>query len=104
MTTQTIDTGIPNWINTQRAPDATRGVPCPHCGGDTGVIDSRPRKLAVRRRRVCFACKQRFTTFEIAIDNDPADAAKLFRQQAGALRLLAARIEAMAGSGGEGEC
>jgi transcriptional repressor NrdR len=40
---------------------------CPHCGApDTQVKDSRPTEddSAIRRRRVCGACGQRFTTFE----------------------------------------
>jgi transcriptional repressor NrdR len=40
---------------------------CPHCGApDSQVKDSRPTEdgAAIRRRRVCGACGQRFTTFE----------------------------------------
>lgn len=40
---------------------------CPFCGNeDTQVKDSRPTEdnAAIRRRRVCTACGQRFTTFE----------------------------------------
>ncbi len=40
---------------------------CPFCGnGDTQVKDSRPTEdsAAIRRRRVCPQCGQRFTTFE----------------------------------------
>ncbi len=40
---------------------------CPFCGSDdTQVRDSRPTEdnSAIRRRRVCMACSQRFTTFE----------------------------------------
>ena len=40
---------------------------CPFCGHeDTQVKDSRPTddNSAIRRRRVCEACGQRFTTFE----------------------------------------
>ena len=46
---------------------------CPVCrAGDTRVIDSRDDENAVRRRRECMACKNRFTTFE------RAEAARLF--------------------------
>lgn len=38
---------------------------CPHCGGDTKVIDSRPNEDSVQRRRECLSCKQRFSTTEI---------------------------------------
>jgi transcriptional repressor NrdR len=40
---------------------------CPHCGQiDTQVRDSRPAEdhTAIRRRRVCPHCSERFTTFE----------------------------------------
>jgi transcriptional repressor NrdR len=40
---------------------------CPFCGHeDTGVKDSRPAEdgSAIRRRRACSACGQRFTTIE----------------------------------------
>lgn len=40
---------------------------CPYCGhDDTQVKDSRPSEdnAAIRRRRFCPACGQRFTTFE----------------------------------------
>ena len=40
---------------------------CPFCGNeDTQVRDSRPTEdsAAIRRRRFCTACGQRFTTFE----------------------------------------
>lgn len=40
---------------------------CPKCGNDTGVIDSRlTNDGSIRRRRVCHACKYRFTTYEIS--------------------------------------
>ncbi len=40
---------------------------CPNCGsGGTRVVDSRPAEngLAIRRRRHCETCSQRFTTYE----------------------------------------
>lgn len=42
-------------------------VRCPSCGAaDTRVVDSREAEegAAIRRRRVCDACDERFTTFE----------------------------------------
>jgi transcriptional repressor NrdR len=39
-------------------------VQCPNCGGDTTVSETRPARHALRRRRVCTSCKQRFTTLE----------------------------------------
>jgi transcriptional repressor NrdR len=42
-------------------------VHCPLCSaGSTQVIDTRPAPDAVRRRRECGACGQRFTTYERA--------------------------------------
>ncbi len=38
---------------------------CPHCGNDKHrVIDTRNRGEAIRRRRQCLHCNQRFTTHE----------------------------------------
>ena len=40
---------------------------CPHCGHEEDkVVDSRPSQdgRAVRRRRECIDCKERFTTYE----------------------------------------
>lgn len=40
-------------------------MPCPFCGAeDTRVIDTRQVGDAIRRRRECQACRQRFTTYE----------------------------------------
>lgn len=41
---------------------------CPYCGEtESKVIDSRPTEDGekIRRRRECFGCKKRFTTYEI---------------------------------------
>jgi hypothetical protein len=41
---------------------------CPSCGNkDDSVIDSRPHKDAIRRRRVCANCGFRFTTLEVVL-------------------------------------
>ena len=38
---------------------------CPYCGSsDSRVVDTRPVGQAVRRRRECKDCEQRFTTYE----------------------------------------
>lgn len=40
---------------------------CPYCGGEgSGVVDTRPveENNSIRRRRECFTCKKRFTTYE----------------------------------------
>ncbi len=47
---------------------------CPFCGdNDTRVVDSRLASEGdqVRRRRECSACKERFTTYEVAVFNMP---------------------------------
>ena len=37
---------------------------CPYCGGDSSVTETRVTVDGMRRRRVCTACKRRFTTYE----------------------------------------
>ncbi len=37
---------------------------CPYCGGDSNVAETRVTADGLRRRRVCAACKRRFTTYE----------------------------------------
>jgi len=47
------------------------GCECPYCGSvQTRVVDSRPDndRGAVRRRRECERCGERWTTFEIESD------------------------------------
>lgn len=40
---------------------------CPECNGETGVKDSRPGpENSIRRRRKCFECEHRFTSFELS--------------------------------------
>src|SRR5258708_18925834 len=39
---------------------------CPYCGGDSSVTETRVTVDGMRRRRVCAACKRRFTTYERA--------------------------------------
>ncbi len=40
-------------------------LPCPKCGGDARVSDSRPHELGVHRRRKCMKCGERFSTMEM---------------------------------------
>ena len=42
------------------------GIICPYCKevSDTRVIDSRPCRLGVKRRRECQFCGKRYTTVE----------------------------------------
>lgn len=37
---------------------------CPYCQGSSHVVDTREVSSAIRRRRECNACEQRFTTYE----------------------------------------
>lgn len=37
---------------------------CPYCSGDSSVTETRVTADRLRRRRVCTACKRRFTTYE----------------------------------------
>lgn len=37
---------------------------CPYCTGDSNVTETRVTADGLRRRRVCTACKRRFTTYE----------------------------------------
>jgi transcriptional repressor NrdR len=39
-------------------------VQCPYCSGDSSVTETRVTADGLRRRRVCTACKRRFTTYE----------------------------------------
>jgi transcription elongation factor Elf1 len=58
---QSLRRGLP--ARAKRAHTAT-GVPCPHCSGNSQVIDSRLSDREMRRRRVCLLCGMRFTTYE----------------------------------------
>ncbi|MBA3392472.1 MAG: transcriptional repressor NrdR [Deltaproteobacteria bacterium] len=37
---------------------------CPYCSGDSSVTETRVTADGLRRRRLCTACKRRFTTYE----------------------------------------
>ncbi|MCE7938695.1 transcriptional regulator NrdR [bacterium] len=37
---------------------------CPYCQGSSHVVDTREVAVAIRRRRECEDCRQRFTTYE----------------------------------------
>ena len=63
---------------------------CPYCSGDSSVTETRVTADGLRRRRVCTACKRRFTTYErlgapglkVAKrdgSNEPFDSGKLLR-------------------------
>ena len=62
---------------------------CPKCGADQFmVVDSRPCKDGIRRRRQCVACEHRFSTYEYPAGlarNILLGCAKTLRQAAQAL-------------------
>lgn len=37
------------------------------CGREAAVVDSRPLKTGVRRRRACRSCGRRWTTYEVVL-------------------------------------
>ena len=53
----------------------SNALPCPECGGNSVVLDSRGHELGLRRRRGCIGCGVRFTTFETYAEVEPALAA-----------------------------
>lgn len=44
---------------------------CPSCGGHLQCRDSREAEGGRRRRYVCARCKQRHTSFEMLVGNEP---------------------------------
>jgi hypothetical protein len=79
-------------MNTQQR--QTPNYPCPKCGGTSIVKDSRPAGLggasAVRRRRLCLACKHRWTTWETGIGGG-----RLEQHMGSAARAVGAAIVAL---------
>ena len=54
---------------------------CPLCKGETDVIDSRPTKNMIRRRRKCQSCGHRFSTVEtMGTPNNERFGRKMARQ------------------------
>ena len=55
-------------VRGRQAPQPSRGeadgMRCPYCTGSSHVVDTREVTEAIRRRRECDACRQRFTTYE----------------------------------------
>jgi transcriptional regulator NrdR family protein len=95
--------GIPERM--KRPADYVHGIQCPRCSGGTAVIDSRPFDNTIRRRRVCFQCERRFTTYEFVTGVNPTSIGKdlqsirdLLRQQAIEVRKFAERLEQMSSS------
>lgn len=62
--------GLPAW----RAVAGGGGPqPCPACGcGNSSTTDSRPSPRGVRRRRCCTDCGERFTTYELHVQEGSA--------------------------------
>lgn len=42
--------------------------PCPDCGSDSKVVDTRPSYKRLRRRRACLKSGHKFTTHEVPSD------------------------------------
>lgn len=38
---------------------------CAMCGGDSKVIETRPSKIGIWRRRLCLTCGLRWSTYEV---------------------------------------
>jgi len=87
-----------------------QAVQCPHCGADRDrVVDSRPvdGSRAIRRRRQCLNCGDRFTTMERLIEEfplwvrkrsglrEPFDKEKIIRGVAAAVKNRGVSIEAI---------
>ncbi len=61
------NTGLPSWV---KVANGSKSFPCPHCGGNTAVGDSRPSHNGIRRRRYC-KCGHRFTSYETVAEECP---------------------------------
>ncbi len=61
--------GLPTWV---KVANGSKSFPCPHCGGNTAVGDSRPSHNGIRRRRYC-KCGHRFTSYETVAEEFPQD-------------------------------
>lgn len=83
----------------RRAPGKEFGtssaLACPACGSFDGsaVMNSRPGKSGIKRRRRCLACNFRFTTWEIIGAFPPQTPVAQLRSGATMLRQLAAGLE-----------
>ena len=71
---------------------------CPLCGvlAESKVIDSRPARggSSVRRRRVCYACGGRFTTYEgTSVPPPPATLDAMREEFAGAVFVMRRMVE-----------
>lgn len=59
-------TAAPQGSTEERNPNNLHGIECPSCRkvGDFRTVEARPSNGSVRRRRQCFNCRHRFTTYE----------------------------------------
>ncbi len=79
------NTGLPTWV---KVANGSKSFPCPHCGGNTAVGDSRPSHNGIRRRRYC-KCGHRFTSYEVISEEFPQD----YIQHISAIATQAGEIE-----------
>lgn len=54
---------------------------CPVCGRKSSVLDSRYTGRFIRRRRFCINCHERFTTYEMSVDQLSMIMEKLFARE-----------------------
>lgn len=79
--------------------EGSRGIVCPQCGGETGVIDSRPSTgNSIKRRRCCYGCGSRWTTYETVGNENPERRKEIMRRQAKDLREAADALDRMMAS------
>lgn len=65
---------------------------CPKCGsGELSIVDTRPRRGIVRRRRRCIWCDHRFTTVELPYDTYKEDKRKMLERISSLAQELNAR-------------
>lgn len=56
----------PTTVQEQRAKIGSC-IPCPECNANSCVLETRPNRDGLRRRRSCIACHYRFTTQETVV-------------------------------------
>lgn len=68
----TFTTPSGNEVEFKKVKKEENKMKCPRCGSETYIIDIRESTTygqSMRRRRVCYHCKTRFTTYEILPKN-----------------------------------
>lgn len=81
----------------------SRSFLCPQCQGHTQVIDSRPKRGGITRRRACTKCGHRLTTFEGEENLSAIAANQAILAVVKTLRTLATELEQAIADDGEPE-